>query len=1526
MQKKIREITPRYKPSEKNILNSKEFPLIVQRLYDKEYSETSNNILILTKKELFDNISYRVKNLLSELYNIETKGNEKLLSLLSSYEKQYEIKYKNYLKELSDFVEKNKQNEINGINKEFVEYFRKHCYKTDKYAIHNCNHKNKKGYFIPIYNQTQLKYVFCMECHKIFQSNKFINYCNNCDIDYYSNVLDKSEFDKLMPAAWDNYHCRFMINQKINCKNCNEAFCVDPRYNILKCLRCKNYKSPNNLVNTCSVCKSNYKAEIIIYNPLEKDYLCDLLNNAIIEKNRAHPTKVPCCSNLDITKIQFYHNSNCKGILYLIKYRNRSIICCEKCKQFYYYEKFVWTCPSCGKEFKEGNENLKETKNNIEILKKNYLDDKNFKYMKKKEKSESNVVFHLKNNLDNEKENVNKVNIDLTKKDDAKEENKNVNDVRKRNRKELSMEYRYVHINELIDKKEVTPVSNEKKIELNNRKNVISNNKNEATNANNENNYRKNFSAVNLNNVNNKNQKNKDNNENKSKFEIIHERRNSKIYDINNLKQNCLNSIIRKDSKSESNPNNSISDYKFMNDKNFVYDNKNDSTNDTYKKKLINKKSDEFDKNLKFNNDYLIINREWKYNNMNKNKDNKKDNLMNYNNSKIVDDKQKINSNNNNNKVLSNYFNNNNSSKNIYTNNRVNNLKTNNDNNNSNNNNSNKNNNYQNKIVNIKVNNYANNNNINNFTKVNNNNNNINNIKANYKNNNLINKTPNNNYLNNMKINYKYNKNNNLNNNNDNTIINISNNKRRNNINSNNTPNNINNNINNTKSNFYNNSNKKDNNFNKSKVGFYNVNNADTKISFYDTSKNNNNNFGNSKINFYNSSNNNTKINFYNNDVKKNENSNNNTKINFYNDSNNNTKINFYNAANNNTKINFYNISNNNTKINFYNNTDNNKNSINNFNNTNINFYKNININNINNKNESLIKNISSKYLHGRRGNQNKINIADNTATKEFYRSQEKRITPINIMSRRDNPFNQSTSPRFHLKNNLLKKNNNIDDSRINGRIKENEKSKIKPNKNEDKDNSRIKVNIVLTRKERQEKEKLAKNLKNNEKPNNRKYFSQIEKDTKKDEKPINKYYYPQRDKDSKKEPSIISSNNSNKFESNTSLQKVEMDLGYKNYNFKKEPLKKVDDKEKKEENDDKNSKDGKEEKLNKEEKERLLRQIELAKSELLKNKPDDIIEAKDIDFRKNLPIEDPYLKSHPDLYEKMQKDLKRLIYRSHLPIFDPSCYEIEKKIGEGTYGAIFRVINIKSKKKYAMKKIVTNNLISLKYLKSEFEIAYQNIHPHILNIYGINIKCFDSNTFSLCVLMDLGDKDWDVAIAERLRNGKNYTEQELISIFKQLASALIYLQRDKKIAHRDIKPENVLIFKNTIYKLADFGEAKATKFNNKINTLRGTDIYMSPILYNGLKASKEDVQHNLYKSDVFSLGYTLLYAISLNYDIINELRDLDDIEKIKKILYEKLKPRFSDNFIELILRMINPDEHTRIDFIGLDKLIKDLL
>ena len=321
-------------------------------------------------------------------------------------------------------------------------------------------------------------------------------------------------------------------------------------------------------------------------------------------------------------------------------------------------------------------------------------------------------------------------------------------------------------------------------------------------------------------------------------------------------------------------------------------------------------------------------------------------------------------------------------------------------------------------------------------------------------------------------------------------------------------------------------------------------------------------------------------------------------------------------------------------------------------------------------------------------------------------------------------------------------------------------------------------------------------------------------------------------------------------------------------------------------------------------------------------DKPPDIIEPKNIDTKKDFPIDDPYIQNNPDIYEEIQNKLKEIIYKVKLPMFNPDLYKIEKKIGEGTHGSIFQVMNIKNGKRYAIKKIFSNDIILLKYIKNEFDLVYEAVHPNILSIYGINVKCFDSNTFSISVLMELGETDWEIEINEHFYKNKYYTENELMSILKQLVSGLVYLQKEKKIAHRDVKPENVIIFKNNIYKLGDFGEAKGTKRADKLSTLRGTDTYMSPILYKGLKMAKEDVVHDLYKSDVFSLGYSILYAVSLNHDIINEIRDLEKMEDITKILFKRMKPRYSEKFINIILKMINPEETKRIDFIALDKLI----
>ena len=153
----------------------------------------------------------------------------------------------------------------------------------------------------------------------------------------------------------------------------------------------------------------------------------------------------------------------------------------------------------------------------------------------------------------------------------------------------------------------------------------------------------------------------------------------------------------------------------------------------------------------------------------------------------------------------------------------------------------------------------------------------------------------------------------------------------------------------------------------------------------------------------------------------------------------------------------------------------------------------------------------------------------------------------------------------------------------------------------------------------------------------------------------------------------------------------------------------------------------------------------------------------------------------------------------------------------------------------------------------------------------------------------------------------------------------MFFLQKDKSISHRDIKPENILVFKNDIYKLSDFGEAeKEAKIDERQKTLRGTELYMSPLLHDGLLHEVDYIVHNTFKSDVFSLGCCLIIAGCLDFEVIKEIRKLKKIFMIKNYLIKIFKRKYTDKFIDLILKMINFNEKDRVDFIELDKIIKE--
>ena len=208
------------------------------------------------------------------------------------------------------------------------------------------------------------------------------------------------------------------------------------------------------------------------------------------------------------------------------------------------------------------------------------------------------------------------------------------------------------------------------------------------------------------------------------------------------------------------------------------------------------------------------------------------------------------------------------------------------------------------------------------------------------------------------------------------------------------------------------------------------------------------------------------------------------------------------------------------------------------------------------------------------------------------------------------------------------------------------------------------------------------------------------------------------------------------------------------------------------------------------------------------------------------------------------------------------------------------------------------------------------------MKIYGISICNLDATTFALYVLMEIAICDWEQEIKNHVTERKNYKEEELISILKQLVNGLLFMQKKLKVAHRDIKPQNILVFKDNLYKIADFGEAKEIKISKQLNTLRGTELYMSPLLYNGLKKDKDDVNHNPYKSDVFSLGFCFMYAAALNFNIIYDVRDVDNMEKIEKILIRYLKNKYTYKFIKVLVLMMENDENKRVDFCMLNEYI----
>ena len=272
--------------------------------------------------------------------------------------------------------------------------------------------------------------------------------------------------------------------------------------------------------------------------------------------------------------------------------------------------------------------------------------------------------------------------------------------------------------------------------------------------------------------------------------------------------------------------------------------------------------------------------------------------------------------------------------------------------------------------------------------------------------------------------------------------------------------------------------------------------------------------------------------------------------------------------------------------------------------------------------------------------------------------------------------------------------------------------------------------------------------------------------------------------------------------------------------------------------------------------------------------------------------------------------------------------YNILKQIGQGSFGKIFEVED-KYHNHFALKKLIVNSKKEVEIIQKEYDILFSLNIPDIITIYGTENRKLDKTTYVVYVLMELAICDWEKEILKRNTEKNYYKEIELINILKKLVIAFAQLQKSN-VSHRDIKPQNILVCKNGL-KIADFGEAKKmiNKNDNTIKqTIRGTELYMSPILFRELRNKRminKYTKHNTYKSDVFSLGYCILLASSLNFQLIYGIRELTNMQCIKNIVLRKIGKRYSNGFWNVLFSMIEIEEKNRPDFIELEQIVKEL-
>ena len=319
--------------------------------------------------------------------------------------------------------------------------------------------------------------------------------------------------------------------------------------------------------------------------------------------------------------------------------------------------------------------------------------------------------------------------------------------------------------------------------------------------------------------------------------------------------------------------------------------------------------------------------------------------------------------------------------------------------------------------------------------------------------------------------------------------------------------------------------------------------------------------------------------------------------------------------------------------------------------------------------------------------------------------------------------------------------------------------------------------------------------------------------------------------------------------------------------------------------------------------------------------------------------------------------------------------YLITSQIGEGAYGLVYRALDIRTDRQYAIKAVVQSYDVS-----KEADMGNDKIHKNSVKLQKKLAKLFKESknvvrvpSIDLESIENMSEEDFkklphykEISLHLRVHHHKNivtihevlqsavctfivmdYYPTDLFTsivdnrhfvtngllvkkVFLQICSALNYCH-EHGIYHCDIKPENLLLDTEDNVFLCDFGLSTTSTYI-KPNVCIGSSYYMPPerISFDGRVSSSKSGGHKLGKvcpscnGDLWSLGIILIHLTCIRNPWLKADKTEDNtyyyFTKDPNILKQILP--LSDDFYSLLSKILQVNPKNRM---SLQELMKEV-